>query len=78
MHRTPLLLVTAGVTVLGVSALLADTPRFTPLLLLGLWLVLMGGVHFRLYGVAQSTPRLSIGQREQLTSNLSVLASAKK
>ncbi len=66
-------LFSSGLFTFGLSILLLSTPYFSYSLMLGLWLMMLSAIFYRIYGTRTETPRLSIGRKEKLIENLKTL-----
>lgn len=63
----------SGFFLLSTSILLINTDYFLYLFMIGLWLIILSGVLYKIYSTRTHTPKLSMPQKEQILSNMKLL-----
>lgn len=62
-----------GLVMISTSILFKDTQYFLSLLMVGMWLVILSTILYKMYVVRTQAPTLSVARKEQFISNLALL-----
>ena len=73
MKQKVFVVFTIGIFFIALSAFFVRTSSFLYLFMFGIWTTLLSGVIWHIFGVQTTTPRIGVGKKEQLLSDVKLL-----
>jgi|SaaInlV_125m_DNA_1040241.scaffolds.fasta_scaffold19109_4 hypothetical protein len=64
---------TTGIFCIALSLFFVKTSYFLYLFMFGIWTTLLSGVIWNIFGVQTATPKIGVGKKEQLLSDIKLL-----